>query len=142
MNKLEKLVKLASIALYNTQVAWLFKVPEEMGQTPCDFFGHTSKGRAILLECKNVDRAALPIGTSNGLAPHQVRALTQAERGRAISLLAWMRRDQVAIVTTKHWLALSEGRESVPWQDGMELWAVKADVPSIVKRMLALVGDD
>jgi hypothetical protein len=96
-------------------VARFFKVPEEMTQTPCDFFGYTAVGRAILIEAKQVTRTALPIGNSNGLQAHQWNELSDANRAGALALICWAQDGLCAAITMDMAAVLSEGRRSIPW---------------------------
>lgn len=117
-NKLEALVRKAGRELMDYQVARLFKVPEEMSQTPCDFFGYTVDGRAILIECKMVNRPSLPIASSsNGLSVHQWNELVDANKANALALICWSRGDVCAAITMDIALKLSEGRRSIAWND-------------------------
>jgi hypothetical protein len=79
-NALELLLRKAGRELADHQVCRFFKVPEEMQQTPCDFFGYTKIGRAILIEAKWVHRTNLPINCSPGLLPHQWNELEAANK--------------------------------------------------------------
>lgn len=114
-NKLEILLRKAGRELADYQVARFFKVPEEMAQTPCDFFGYTAYGRAILIEAKMVERTALPIGSSPGLQPHQWNELADANRAGALSLICWSRKDVCATLSFDLALKLAEDRRSIPW---------------------------
>lgn len=115
-NRLEACLRKAGRELADYQVARLFKVPEEMQQTPCDFFGYTAIGRAILLEAKMVERESLPIGSSPGLLPHQWNELCDANRAGALALIAWCRDYTVAVISVDMAIALSGGRKSIPWK--------------------------
>ncbi len=114
-NQLESNVRALSRALYNERRAFLFKVPEEMSQTPCDFFGWSPAGRAIAIECKQVNRPSLPIGTSNGLQAHQWNALELAHHCGGIAILIWQRGLDVAVLRFDYLAALAEGRKSIQW---------------------------
>lgn len=114
-NALEAVIRKAGRELMDYQVAHLFKVPEEMSQTPCDFFGYTSIGRAILLEAKHVNRTSLPIGTSNGLSPHQWNELCDANRAGCLALISWARGKVCKTISMDMAIAYSEGRKSIPW---------------------------
>jgi penicillin-binding protein-related factor A (putative recombinase) len=116
-NKLEADFRAVARQLYDLQVAYIFKVPEEMQQTPCDFFGFTTNGIAILIECKQVNRNALPIGVSNGLAPHQWIHLRQAHRCGTHAFLIWRRAEETAVLPFSVCLELTEGRKSIAWSD-------------------------
>lgn len=116
-NKLESLIRKAGRDLADWQVARIFKVPEEMTQTPCDFFGYTTEARAILIECKMVSRTSLPIGKSPGLAPHQWIALEEANRANCLALICWMRYTECAVISMDMAQSMSLGRKSISWQD-------------------------
>lgn len=112
---LEGLLREAGRRLADWQTAFIFKVPEEWKTTPCDFFGHTVDGRAILIEAKEVNRTSLPIGCDPGLVPHQWNALCDANRANCIALICWARGPVCATLTMDMAIALSEGRRSIPW---------------------------
>lgn len=114
-NKLELLLRRAGRELADHQVARFFKVPEELSQTPCDFFGYTAIGRAILIEAKMVERTSLPIGDSPGLQPHQWNELADANRAGALALICWARGDQCATLSFDLAEKLSQDRRSIPW---------------------------
>lgn len=116
-NKLELMLRKAGRELADYQVARLFKVPEEMTQTPVDFFGYTAEGRAILVEAKMVNRSSLPIGVSNGLAPHQWCELLDANRANCIALICWARNGICATITMDMAVELTMGRKSIPWKE-------------------------
>jgi penicillin-binding protein-related factor A (putative recombinase) len=112
--KLELRLREVFRQLYDQQVAFVFKVPEALQQTPCDFFGFTVSGRAILIEAKQVTRDRLPLGTSNGLAPHQVTALQQASACGAFSIVVWQHEDMIMPLHWREVVSLSEGMKSIP----------------------------
>jgi hypothetical protein len=113
---LEALIRHTGKVLAEHQVACLFKVPEAFTTTPCDFFGYTKDGRAILIECKEVARLSLPIGKSPGLAPHQFNALRDAGRANCIALVCWLRKGVLATIDIDMVVALSKDRRSIPWR--------------------------
>lgn len=137
-NKLETMMRQVGRGLRDLQVAWIFKVPEEMQQTPCDFFGYTRTGRAILLECKMVNRASgLPVGNSPGLSPHQWMELEEAHRAGAVSLIAWACGEMVAVFSWPEAReALGERRSirwvDVPWKTPFVLPTLRASVQRAV----------
>jgi len=115
-NQLETDVRALCRTLYDERLAYGFKVPEEMSQTPCDFFGWTNRGRAIVIECKQVKRKSLPIGAgTNGLQPHQWNALELAHRCGALSFLIWRNGEDTRAIGFSQVAALSAGRRSVEW---------------------------
>jgi hypothetical protein len=117
-NALELLLRKAGRELADYQVCRFFKVPEEMQQTPCDFFGYTACGRAILIEAKMVNRESLPINdSSNGLSIHQWNELEAANKAGALALLCWARGDQCATLSFDLAAKLAEGRRSIPWRN-------------------------
>jgi len=118
-NDLELVVREAGRKLADYQIARIFKVPEELQQTPCDFFGYTVTGRAILIECKQVYRTSLPIGKSPGLSAHQWNELCDASRAGCLALICWARGKLCATISVGQAAELSEGRRSIPW-DGID----------------------
>jgi len=121
---------MAGRRLAEHQIAYLFKVPEEMVTTPCDFFGYTRTGRAILIECKEVKRSSLPIGTSNGLRLHQWNALRDAGRANCIALICWLNDGVLATIDIDMAVALSRDRRSIPWKDIPEKFLHQSPTPS------------
>lgn len=117
-NQLELEMRDLARRLYDEQIAHIFKVPEAMQQTPVDFFGFTRRGRAILIECKQVNRAYLPIGTSNGLAAHQWNALDLAHNCGAVSLIVWRRGDYTDVIEWDIFKLRRGDRKSIPWEAG------------------------
>ena len=101
--------------LRNYQLGVFWKIPEEMTQTPCDFIGHTTIGRAILIEAKEVNRTSLPINDSPGLLPHQWNALLEANLANALTFICWARQGTCATITMDMALRLSKDRLSIPW---------------------------
>jgi hypothetical protein len=117
-NKLELLMRKAARELRDQQVCVLYKIPEEMQQTPCDFIGYTASGRCIMIECKMVKRPSLPIGKAPGLAAHQWRALDEADRAGCICIVIWQRDDVLNFLMPGNIRDFMEsGRKSVPWMD-------------------------
>jgi hypothetical protein len=119
--------------LYNEQVAFIFKVPEELQQTPCDFFGFTRAGRAILIECKQVNRPNLPVGVNPGLQPHQWRALEQAHACKAVSCILWRRGEDIVALMWSFAREISSDRKSIAWDDciGFKDW--KGELRAMLK---------
>lgn len=125
VNELEKMIRQAGRELMDYQVARIFKVPEEMQQTPCDFFGYTVNGRAILIECKMVTRTSLPINDkSNGLSIHQWNELVDANRAGCLALICWAQKDVCwapngicKTITMDMAIELAKGRKSISWSD-------------------------
>lgn len=117
-NKLEILLRKAGRDLADWQIARFFKVPEEMQQTPVDFIGYTSAGRAILIEAKLVDRDSLPLACKPGLLPHQWSELQDANRAGALALICWSRASLgvCATLSVDMAVSLSAGRLSIPWK--------------------------
>ena len=114
-NALELLLRKAGRELADYQVARFFKVPEEMQQTPCDFFGYNRIGRAILIEAKLVHRSSLPIGSPPGLSTHQWNELEAANKAGALALICWAQNGVCASITFDIAAKLAEGRRSIPW---------------------------
>lgn len=116
---LEKLLRHTGRVLADHQVAYLFKVPEEMSATPCDFFGYTKDGQAILIEAKEVKRTSLAIGSPPGMRPHQWNALRDAGRAGCIALICWVNDGVLATLDIDMAFSLSIGkdRRSIAWND-------------------------
>lgn len=114
-NALELLLRKAGRELSDYQVCRLFKVPEEMQQTPVDFFGYSNIGRAILIEAKMVNRSSLPIGSEPGLSVHQWNELEAANKAGALALICWARGSDCATLSFDLAAKLAEGRRSIPW---------------------------
>lgn len=114
-NKLELVLRKVGRELADHQIARFFKVPEEMAQTPCDFFGYTACGRAILIEAKMVNATSLKVAGEPGLSAHQWNELDDANRAGALALICWSRGDVVKTFGMDMAKALSAGRRSIPW---------------------------
>jgi hypothetical protein len=115
-NKLEILLRKAGRDLADHQVCRFFKVPEEMTATPCDFFGYTSCGRAILIEAKMVQRTSLPIGNIPGLSKHQWNELRDANKAGAHALIVWAQGDRSACIPMDMAIQMTMDRKSIPWK--------------------------
>lgn len=117
MNALESTIKKAAKLLAERQLARIYKVPEDFIQTPCDFFGYTAMGRAILIEAKMRERPSLSIGSD--LKPHQWMAMKEALEAGCISLIAWQKGEEIALISPYivHVHGRSdEPRKSIPWK--------------------------
>ena len=137
-NKLETLIRKAGRELADYQVARIFKVPEELAQTPCDFFGYRRDGKAILIEAKMVNRDSLPIGTKPGLLAHQFYELDAANRANAIALVCWARGNEVYTIDVD-WIARSviqSGKKSINWQDLPSYWKRSMNGPDAHLKLL------
>ena len=132
-NALESLVRKVSKELRGAQAGTLFKVPEEMQQTPCDFFGYDVNGRAILLECKMVKGKRLPCPGKGGLMPHQLRALMEAHVAGCHSIVLWQRERELAVLTWDVVEQLRQGRKSISWPDLPPLSVVSVEDEEIVR---------
>ena len=112
MNELESRVRDIAKDLHDQQLVHLFKVPEAWEQTPCDFFGYTIRGQAVMIECKQVKRNTLPLHNAPGLKPHQLRELIQAHQCGVKTFVLWQREDLVALIDAK---SLDPEERSIPW---------------------------
>lgn len=122
-NQLELDMREFARELYNEQLAFVFKVPEEMQQTPVDFFGWRRDGLAITIECKQVRRQSLPIGAgTNGLQPHQWNALELAHRCGAVSVLLWRNGEETLAMPFAAVLEATADRKSIPWSPPAADW--------------------
>jgi hypothetical protein len=115
LNKLESMLRKAGRELADHQVCRFFKVPEGMQQTPCDFFGYTRVGQAVMIEAKMVNRPSLPISDSPGLQPHQWNELLDAHRAGVLAIICWAKGSYCASLTMDIALRLSKDRLSIPW---------------------------
>lgn len=115
MNQLESAVKEAAKTLHCQGCCTLFKIPEEMRQTPCDFVGYDRYGRIIMVECKILNRKSLPCGGGSGCKPHQLGALLQCHRAGGHAFLLWSRGAEVALLPMGAVESMLEGRKSLPW---------------------------
>jgi len=84
--------------------------------TGADFFGYTSSARAILIECKMLNKTSLPLGET-GLKAHQFIHLRDCHNAGGIALLVWQQYDATAVIDMDIVQSLSEGRKSIPWKD-------------------------
>lgn len=132
-NKLELLIRKAGRLLRDHQIATLRKIPEEFQRTDCDFYGYTIVGRAILVEAKMVNRPSLPVGHPPGLLSHQWVALCEANRANVLTLICWMKGNEIATFDMDMAISLYRGRKSIPWDK----------IPAVFKHPLsARVGEE
>jgi hypothetical protein len=100
-NKLEIELRRIGRSLADKQICRFWKVPEEMQQTPCDFFGYTNTGRAILIEAKMAQRNHLPIVKAGkkgtGISDHQLQEIREARNAGAVAFFVWMKGEECAI---------------------------------------------
>lgn len=138
MNALELYVRRVADSLHENQLARLYKIPNDVKivdeqlihgeQGPGDFWGFTSSGRVILLECKHINQPSLALN-KKALKPHQLRALTEVHRAGGIALVLWGNGLKIAVLDPDQIRDYSKGRKSVPWKS----------IPDRFKR--AFVGD-
>lgn len=95
-NELESTMTKAAELLAFRQLCRIYKVPERWIQTPCDFFGYTIRGRAMLIECKMKSGKSLSIGSD--VKPHQWMALKEAQEAGCLSILLWQHNGKIAII--------------------------------------------
>lgn len=125
-NTLETHVRKIARALHEHQICRLYKIPNDRKmadgqlihaeQGPGDFWGFTSTGRVILLECKVCQRPFLPLGP-RGLKAHQQRALQEVESAGGLALVAWQRGSQIAVFDYGFVRLVTYARKSVAWSD-------------------------
>jgi hypothetical protein len=101
--------------LADYQVARFWKLQEGWLRTPCDFYGFTAAGRAILIEAKMVNRPRLPTYNSPGLSGTQWAALREAARANCIALICWCRHESVATIDCEMAMELCSDSKSIPW---------------------------
>lgn len=140
MNELEQTLRDAERILRERQVCTYYKIPNDMrltedqlifgGRGPCDFIGHTVRGRAILIEAKMRDRKSLGIGNqSKDIKGHQWMALRDAAAAGCVSLILWQRKRELAVLPFALAQELRAGRRSIPWPGGQSL---ETDEPALV----------
>jgi hypothetical protein len=116
-NKLEIELRRIGRSLADKQICRFWKVPEEMQQTPCDFFGYTRTGRAILIEAKMAKRNHLPIVKAGkkgtGISHHQLQEMKEADKAGAIAFFVWMNGANVDIIAPREILPYAK---SVAWK--------------------------
>lgn len=124
-NSLESDTRAAGRYLHDHQMARFWKIPNDLKitsggfavfaeQTPCDFMGFTSSGRALLIECKECKASSLSMG-SRGLKPHQWLALQECHDAGGIAVLLWRRKGVDAILDVDMIRKFSKGKLSIPW---------------------------
>lgn len=124
-NALETHVKQIAAELHALQVCRLYRLSNDLkvagdqliyaDQQPCDFFGFTASGRAILVECKITAKPTLAVSSKSGLRAHQLRALLEVHRANGLGLLVWQHALEIAVIDIEQVLTYGEGRRSVPW---------------------------
>lgn len=117
MKKLEQRVRDVAVILANQQVCKLYKIPEEMRQTPCDFFGYMPGGRIVMIECKQVQAASLKVGAKGGILPHQLVALRECHIAGGIAIVLWQRGNWANAFPIHSVVHHATGRRSLPWID-------------------------
>ena len=140
-NTLELILRRLARELADNQIAKLYKIPEEMQQTPCDFIGHTSKGRCIMIEAKMSKQRRLPLGGKghNGLMPHQWNALKDASNAGCVALICWQHGDEVALIDLPHAAVKAGDKRSVAWADIGDEW--KRPVDDLEELLAMWLGD-
>lgn len=136
--RLEALVRKAAVSLADRQIARIYRWPEAKAvkmvpeRCPCgrvstashvihteapgaDFWGFTTSGRVIMIECKECSKPSLAFNDS-GLKPHQIAALSEVHRAGGIALLVWYRRKEIATIDLDVIFSISRGRKSIPWK--------------------------
>ncbi|MEE8519500.1 MAG: hypothetical protein V3S98_10290 [Dehalococcoidia bacterium] len=142
MNRLETMVRRVGRKLEELQRAKLWKLPNDLRITgsgeavfgekgPADFFGHTSSGRAIFIECKDIRAPSLALG-SRGVKPHQWIALAELTRSGGIGLVIWAREEMVAILDVDMINSLTRGRKSISWKAIPGEWKHPLTQPGIL----------
>lgn len=132
MNACEKFVDDAERVLRARQLCTYWKIPndlETLKKTPCDFIGHTIRGRAILIECKATSAPRVAVPHARGIKGHQWVALRDAHRCGAISAIVWLHGDEIAVIPFPEAERLLASRRSIPWPGGLSL---ETDEPVLV----------
>lgn len=129
MNSLELLLRKAESYLRWRQICTYWKIPTDLrltknsavfgAQSPCDFIGHTTDGRALLIEAKMCQRPSLPVPNSGGIKGHQWMALRDAHRAGAVALIVWQRGDKISVLPFDVAEKIRGSRRSIPWTGGI-----------------------
>lgn len=143
-NQLELLLRRAEKTLCERQVCTYWKIPNDLRLThdevvfgergPCDFLGHTTDGRAVLIEAKMSRLPRLRVPHKRGILGHQWMALRDADAAGAVALIAWMNSEinEVVILPFARARELRGSRRSIPWPGGASLDGLQADEASLV----------
>jgi len=142
MNRLETMVRRVGRKLEELQRAKLWKMPNDLRITssgeavygekgPADFYGHTSSGRAIFIECKDIKATSLALG-SRGIKPHQWIALAELHRAGGIGLVVWARGEMVTVLDVDMIKSLTRGRKSISWKAIPGKWKHPLTQPGII----------
>jgi penicillin-binding protein-related factor A (putative recombinase) len=137
--RLESIVRKAARSLADRDIARIYRWPEakatKMIPSRCacgrvevtmsvvhteapgaDFWGFTTSGRVVMIECKESGKPSLPMGEA-GLKSHQRLALMEVHAAGGIALLAWYRLKQIAVIDMDIVARLTKGRKSLPWKE-------------------------
>jgi hypothetical protein len=125
-SELERMVRAILRDLQSRGLCYLWKLPTDLRLTrnglmpgdpmPADFMGWRIDGRAILLECKDVDRGSLPLGKAPGMTPFQLQAANMAQCSNAEYLLLWKRGEEFVIMHLSGDI-VGEDVISIPWKE-------------------------
>lgn len=124
--QLERMVREASKALEAKGVCRLWKIPNDLrltggsgltfgSQTPCDFFGHDSSGRIVMIECKDIKGHRLPMSPA-GLKPHQRTALEDCAKTSGAAILIWKHGNRVVALSPWEIADYTRNRRSISWK--------------------------
>lgn len=133
-NTLELKLREIGRTLADKQICRFWKIPEEMAVTPCDFFGYTRRGQAILIEAKMLMRPRLPVGKTPGLRVHQINELRDAARAGAIPIVVWERDGFVTAFPVDY---IGPTAKSVEWHSS---WNHRSTIDNIEAILVALIG--
>jgi penicillin-binding protein-related factor A (putative recombinase) len=145
---LEKMVREASKKLEAQGVCKLWKIPNDLritgngqmtfaSQTPCDFFGHDQKGRILMIECKDISGARLPL-TAAGLKPHQRTALEECAKVEGCAIVLWKHQNRVVCLTPWDVAQYTKDRRSVAWKavENLSVPFTRDDVSDLIAQAL------
>lgn len=143
-NSLELLLRRAEKTLRERQVCTYWKIPNDLRLThdevvfgergPCDFLGHTTDGRALLIEAKMSRLPRLRVPHKRGILGHQWMALRDADAAGAVALIAWMNSEinEVVVLPFARARELRGSRRSIPWTGGASLEGLDANETPLV----------
>lgn len=124
-SELERNVRAILKDLQSRGLCYLWKLPTDLRLTrngihhgepmPADFMGFRCDGRGVLLECKDVDLASLPLGRTPGPSPFQMQGMHFAQLASIDYILLWKRKDEFVTLNLRGDV-VGEGAPRIPWK--------------------------
>ena len=124
-SELERNVRAILKDLQSRDLCYLWKLPTDLRLTrngihhgepmPADFMGFRNDGRAVLLECKDVDLASLPLGRTPGPSPFQMQGMHFPQLCGIDYILLWKRKDEFVTLKLQGDM-IGQDVPRVPWK--------------------------